>query len=166
MSTVDFMDTDVAVLDPFAASAAMVADLHQRGRAALCHLRAGVFEPDRPDAARFSQTVVGLPVQAGAAVRWLDIRRHDALAPIISDRLALCVAKAFDGVVFSDVAAHHEPTGFPLREADYAAYRRVLLALAARAGLAAFTDAAPCAPPGRRWQRGHEYDERFMNGSR
>jgi len=122
----------VEVLDPFADVAVTVASLHRRHQQAECLLRAGVWEPERPDAARFDPALVGSDAGGG---RWLDIRASAAIAPIIDDRLALCVAKGFDGVLFTALDVYLHDTGFRLTAADQAVFNRGVSELASRRGL-------------------------------
>jgi hypothetical protein len=123
---------DTQVLDPFADVAGTVAALHRQRNRTACQLRAGVWEPDRPDARRFDPALLGAPADQG---RWLDIRQLVSLATIIDDRLALCVAKGFDGVAFTAVDGYRHATGFPLTEADQAAFNRAITGLARQRGL-------------------------------
>ncbi len=126
---------DVVVLDPYATSARIVADVHEQGRAAICHLRAGLWEPGQPDAGRVDTRLIGLaadtggPAQPGGA-RWLDVRGWHRLADVFADRFALCVAKGFDGVALSEMDGYAHPTGFPLSLADQAAFNQSLVRLA------------------------------------
>jgi hypothetical protein len=122
----------VQVLDPFDDVAGTVAALHRQHNRADCQLRAGVWEPGRPDAGRFDPSMLGSAADQGW---WLDIRRLAPLATIIDDRLALCVAKNFDGVAFTAVDGYRHATGFPLTAADQAAFNRTITLLARRRGL-------------------------------
>jgi hypothetical protein len=122
----------VEVLDPFADVAVTVVSLHRRHQQAECLLRAGVWEPERPDAGRFDPSLVGSDAGGG---RWLDIRASAAISPIIDDRLALCVSKGFDGVRFTALDGYLHDTGFPLTAADQAAFNRSVSELASNRGL-------------------------------
>jgi hypothetical protein len=141
----------VEILDPFADVAATVVSLHRRHQRAECLLRAGIWEPERPDAARFDPAVLGSAADglgstadglgsAAGGGRWLDIRASAAIAPILGDRLALCVAKGFDGVRFTGLDGYRHDTGFPLTAADQAAFNRVLRELARDRGLTVSED--------------------------
>ena len=60
-------DADVVVLDPCATSQHVVAQVHAAGRAAVCRLRAGVWEAGRPDQARVDPSLIGgLIVKVGS----------------------------------------------------------------------------------------------------
>jgi hypothetical protein len=127
-STIVDSNAAVVVLDPFSASAQTVGDLHHRQRAAVCLLRAGVWEPVRPDAARFDVATIGAPAPSGG--RWVDVRRWDLLSPILTDRLALCAAKGFDGAALLDLDGFAYPSGFPLTRAEQFAFNSAVVDLA------------------------------------
>lgn len=143
-STVDLgTGARVFALDPFTNPADTVRVLHRDGRPVFCRLWAGLWESDRPDAARFGAgwrgNLVGPlddPAEKGLApgrsVRWLDIRAIDALAAIFDDRLILCAAKGFDGIALSAVDGYARPTGFALTPADQLAFNHRIAALAHR----------------------------------
>jgi hypothetical protein len=124
---------EVVVLDPFVTGEDEVWQLHAGGHAAVCQLRAGVWETTRPDAARLDTTLLG--EAAGAGARWLDARRPDDLAEALGDRLALCAGKGFDGVVLADLDGYAYPTGFPLTEDDQLRFNAAVVAIARRHGL-------------------------------
>jgi hypothetical protein len=125
----------VFALDPFTNPADTVRALHRAGRPVFCRLWAGLWESDRPDAARFGAGLRGNlvgPADDTAEKRWLDIRAIDALAAILDDRLILCAAKGFDGVALSAVDGYAHPTGFALTPADQLAFNHRIAALAHR----------------------------------
>jgi hypothetical protein len=124
---------DVVVLDPFRTTAQEVARWHADGTAVVCQLRAGVWEPGRPDASRVDPSLLGDTATADA--RWLDVRRIDALSELLRDRLALCAGKGFDGVALADVDGYAAATGFPLTEADQRAFNTAVVGLAHGLGL-------------------------------
>ena len=107
---------DSEFLDPFTTSVDAVTAVRESGRRAVCVLRAGVWEPDRPDAARFPAVLRGSQAPDGG--RWLDIRAWDLIAEPLTDRLTLCAAKKFDGVLLVDLDGWAQPTGFPLGRTD------------------------------------------------
>lgn len=137
---------DVYALDPFTTTARVVASIHARRRVAVCHLRIGVWEPDRPDADRFDRDVIGAFVAGAGPQRWLDVRRWDALAEVLGDRLSLCAAKGFDGVALSDVEGYGYSTGFPLVYADQATFNGYVIGLARRHRLVACLVGSPDTP--------------------
>ena len=128
---------DVFELDGADTPAATVARLHAAGKKAVCYLDAGSWEPWRADAKRFPAAVLGLPVSGWPDERWLDIRRLDALLPLLRARVAACAGKGFDGIDFDNVDGYANRTGFPLRAADQLRFNRRLAAEAHARGLAA-----------------------------
>ena len=142
-STVDAGRT-VAVLDPFATAAGTVRDLHGGGRPAVCYLRPSVWEADRPDAARFADTLLG--DQAPGGGRWLDLRRWDQLVEPLSDRLDLCATKGFDGVALGDLDSFTQATGFDLTSADQLRFNNAVVGLAHARGLPVVLRPTPQTP--------------------
>jgi hypothetical protein len=134
------VSSTVEVLDPFEDVAATVASLHRHHQRAECLLRAGIWEPQRQDAARFEPALLGSVTLGG---RWLDIRARVPIAAIIDDRLTLCVSKGFDGVRFTALDAFRHATGFPLTAADQAAFNRGVTDLAVHRGLSVSEPDAP-----------------------
>ncbi len=118
-------------IDGFDNTAATVAKLHAKGRKVACYFSAGSFENWRPDAAAFPADVKGNS-NGWPGERWLDIRRLDALGPIIEARLDLCKAKGFDSADPDNVDGYTNTTGFPLTAADQLAFN-VFIANAAHA---------------------------------
>ena len=130
------VDADVFDVDLFTTSDDVVAALGALGRRTICYLSAGTFEPWRPDADRFPPDVIGEPLDDWPDERWLDIRRLDALGPILEERLDLCRAKGFDGVEPDNVDGYANDSGFPLTDADQLAFNRWLADRAHERGLA------------------------------
>lgn len=111
------VDADVYDIDLFDTSASTVQKLHSQGRKAVCYIDAGTWEDWRPDAALFSDTLLGKS-NGWPGERWLDIRQLEALSPRLEARLNLCKAKGFDGVEFDNVDGYTNDTGFPLTYDD------------------------------------------------
>jgi len=130
------VDAEVYDVDLFTTSPAAVAELHLRGRRAVCYLSAGSFERVRPDAASFPGEVLGRPLAGWPDERWLDVRRLDLLAPIMQARLDLCAAKGFDGVELDNVDGYDNRTGFALSGADQLRFNTYLAGAARARGLA------------------------------
>jgi Glycoside-hydrolase family GH114 len=129
------VDAALYDVDLFDVSAAAVADLHRDGRHVVCYLDAGTYEPGRPDAGDYPESVRGAAVEGWPGERWLDIRRLDVLAPLIERRLDLCRDKGFDGVEPDNVDAYANASGFPLSAADQLAFNRFLASAAHARGL-------------------------------
>jgi hypothetical protein len=126
-------DADVVVLDPFTTSEHVVSGVHATGRAAVCRLRAGVWEAGRPDQARVDPSLIG--AAASADSHWLDVREFSRLSEALSDRLALCAAKGFDGVALANLDGYARPTGFPITAADQLRFNTAVVAMAHSYGL-------------------------------
>lgn len=120
-------------LDAFTATAGQVAQLRTDGAQPVCRLRVAVWEPHRSDADRFPSTALADHVGLFGD-RWLDIRRWDALAPVLSDRLRLCREKGFEVVRLDGDWAH--PGGAGLTDADWRRFGARVSALADAHGLA------------------------------
>jgi hypothetical protein len=133
-------DVEVYDIDLFDNSAAVVADLHARGRKVICYVNLGAWENWREDAHRFPPTVIGASYHGFPDENWLDIRAINTLLPIIRSRLDLAVARGCDAVEPDNLngydTATHEPSGFPLTYQDQLIYNRLVAAEAHRRGLA------------------------------
>lgn len=128
------VDADVFEFDAFTTPAESVDRLRKRERRLICYLNAGVYEPDRPDADRFPDELLG--AEAGApGTRWLDIRQWSELEPILRDRLRLCRGKGFDAVDLDNVDGYAHRSGFPLTYDDQLRFNRRLATLARSLGL-------------------------------
>jgi hypothetical protein len=122
---VDLVDTDQATID----------ELHGAGRRVICYLSAGSYEDWRPDAGAYPDDVLGLALEGWPGERWIDIRRLDAVGPILETRLDLAVAKGCDAVDPDNVDGYANPTGFDLTASDQIAFDRWLADQAHRRGL-------------------------------
>jgi hypothetical protein len=123
-------------LDAFDTTSRVVKKLHSRGRSAVCYVNAGAWEDWRPDANRFPAVVKGKDLDGWPGERWLDIRQLDVLAPLLSNRIAMCAAKGFDGVEFDNVNGYSNDSGFPLTSGDQITFNRWLAQAAHDHGLA------------------------------
>jgi hypothetical protein len=134
------LDTSVAAdvydIDGDDATRAQVTRLHAAGRRVLCYVDAGSWEQWRADAGRFPAAVRGKALDGWAGERWLDIRRWDALRPILTDRFAVCKAKGFDAVDPDNMDGYANASGFPLTAADQLLFNRRVADLAHSLGLA------------------------------
>jgi hypothetical protein len=134
------VDTSVDVqmydIDGFENRAGVVSSLHTAGRHVVCYISAGSWEKWRPDAGRFPDSVKGLS-NGWPGEKWLDIRKHHVLAPIMRDRVKMCAARGYDAVEFDNVDGYQNRTGFPLTGADQLAYDVFLANLAHKHGMSA-----------------------------
>ncbi|HET6449554.1 MAG TPA: endo alpha-1,4 polygalactosaminidase [Conexibacter sp.] len=110
-------------VDGFGTSRAQVTRLHRAGRYVVCYVDVGSWERWRPDAARFPRDLLGAE-NGWPGERWLDVRRIDALAPILRARFARCRAKGFDAVEPDNVDGYSNDSGFPLTAADQLRFNR------------------------------------------
>lgn len=123
------VDAEVFVLDAFRTPVEDVRRLRERDRRAVCHVDVGTYEPDRPDAERFPETVLGAPAHAEGE-RWLDVRQWSVLEPVLADRFRLCYGKGFTAVMPAHMDGYARTSGFPLTFDDQLVFNRRLAALA------------------------------------
>lgn len=116
------LDVDIYNLDLFDTDPATITDLHARGIFVMCYFSAGSSEDWRPDIHEFPAEVIGKDYEGWRGEKWLDIRRLDLLAPVMSARLDLASQKGCDGVDPDNVNAFINDTGFPLTYADQLQY--------------------------------------------
>ncbi|MEO7117459.1 MAG: endo alpha-1,4 polygalactosaminidase [Candidatus Limnocylindrales bacterium] len=116
---------------------AVIRDLHDQGKVAVCYISAGSWEEWRPDADAYPEAVLGDPLDGWPGERWLDIRALSALRPILRARLDRCADKGFDGVDFDNVDGYANRTGFPVTPADQLRFNRWLTRAAHLRGLSA-----------------------------
>ena len=125
-------------IDGFDNSASLVAELHAHGRHAICYIDAGTRESWRPDADEFPSFVIGDPLDAPwTGQRWLDVRRIDAVGPVMERRMDMCRDKGFDGIQFDDLTGWQEEAGFDITWDDQLAYNAWLANEAHERGLSA-----------------------------
>jgi hypothetical protein len=124
------VDTGTFIVDGFDVDAATVADLQNRGRTVICYINAGAKEDWRPDASRYPEEVVGDPLDGWKGERWLDIRRVDAISPILAERFDMCRGKGFTGVEADNVDGYTQDSGFELTDDDQLSFNRMLAELA------------------------------------
>ena len=133
------LDTSLNVmlydLDGFDTAAATVAALHANGQKAACYFSAGSWENWRPDAASYPASVLGA-ANGWPGEKWLDIRKLDALRPLLDARLDMCKAKGFDAVDPDNLDGYTNTSGFPLTAADQLAFNRYVASAAHARGLA------------------------------
>ena len=115
-------DAEVFDLDLFETSVEEVARLHAAGRRVICYISAGSWEEWRPDADDFPESVIGADYEGWPGEKWLDIRKLDALAPVLRARLDLCRKKGFDAVEPDNIDGYTNDTGFPLTADDQLAF--------------------------------------------
>ena len=129
------VDAQMYDIDLFDNPASVVSALHAAGRHVVCYVDAGTYEPNRPDAGQFPSAVIGKDVAGWPGERWLDVRRLDALGPVMEARMDLCRQKGFDAVEPDNIDGYSNDSGFPLTAADQLRYNRFLAAAAHARGL-------------------------------
>lgn len=131
------INAQVYDIDLFENPAATVKTLHEQGRKVICYMSGGSWEPYRPDAGDFPDSVKSGPVPEWDDERWLDIKQIDVLKPLMAKRMDLCKQKGFDGVEPDWADLHNQNTGnLKITAADQLAYNRMLAGLAHDRGLA------------------------------
>ena len=121
-------------VDGFDVPAATVATLHGQGKKVICYISAGSWEDWRSDAGAFPESVKGSN-NGWDGEKWLDIRQIAILAPIMTARMDMCVAKGFDALEPDNIDGYANNSGFPLTAADQLAYNRWLATEAHARGL-------------------------------
>jgi hypothetical protein len=137
------LDAQVYDIDLFDNDAAVIRELHSRGRKVICYISVGSWEDWRPDAGDFPDEVLGNNYEGWPGEKWLDIRHIDLLAPILRARLDLCKTKGFDAVEPDNIEIHDNETGFPITYEDQLNYARWLADEAHARGLAIGIKNAP-----------------------
>ncbi|MFI6046942.1 endo alpha-1,4 polygalactosaminidase [Nocardia sp. NPDC051321] len=124
-------------IDLFENPASTVKTLHDQGRKVICYMSGGSWEPYRPDAGDFPDSVKSGPVPEWDDERWLDVKQIDVLKPLMAKRMDLCKQKGFDGVEPDWADLHNQDTGdLVITAAEQLAYNRMLAGLAHDRGLA------------------------------
>ncbi|WP_425072172.1 endo alpha-1,4 polygalactosaminidase [Sagittula sp. S175] len=124
---------EVMDIDPQNHTQSEINALKARGVKLICYLSVGTWENWRgnppPDA------VLGKQLPDWPDERYLDIRRHDILLPIMTERFERCKAAGFDAVEPDNMDLHSNDSGFPLTSEDTAEYVTLLAARAHALGL-------------------------------
>ena len=131
----DRIDAEVVDVDGFDTPAATVDRIHERGGHAVCYVSVGSFEDWRPDAASFPDEVLGAPLDGWEGERWLDVRRLDALEPIMARRMDRCRERGFDAVEADNVDGFQDDSGFALSGSDQLVFNRRMAAMAHDRGM-------------------------------
>jgi len=94
------LSRDVRVLDvdPDTITAAEVAQMKARGVLMICYVSIGTVENYRSDVAAFPASVVGRTYGDWPDEKFLDIRQHDVLLPIMTARFQRCKDMGFDAI--------------------------------------------------------------------
>jgi hypothetical protein len=130
------LNVDVYDLDAFTTPASTVAALKNAGRHTVCYVNVGAKEDFRADAGRFPAEVIGKNLEGWPGEKWIDIRRWDALEPVLAERFNTCRSKGFDAIEPDNVDGYTNASGFDLTAEDQLEYNRKVADLAHRTGLA------------------------------
>ncbi|MCK4493572.1 MAG: endo alpha-1,4 polygalactosaminidase [Methylococcales bacterium] len=135
--TMDYsIPVDIFNLDLFDTPAADIAALKAQGKKVVCYFSAGSIEDWRTDVNQFQDSVIGNDYEGWVGEKWLDIRNHDVLLPIMQARIELAAQKGCDAVDPDNINGYENNTGFPLSYADQIRYNKALADLAHQANLA------------------------------
>lgn len=130
------LPVDVYDLDGEETEEADVRSLLDRGVYPICYLSIGTVEDWRADAADFPPEVIGKDYAEWPGERWLDIRRHDVLLPIMERRIESCAVKGFRAIDPDSIDVFSNDSGFDLTAEDAVAYLRAVAEIAHSHGLA------------------------------
>jgi hypothetical protein len=130
------VDAEVYDIDGFGNDAGVVAELHRRGRKAICYVEVGAAENFRTDYHDWPADLLGEP-NGWPGERWLDIRDPARLEPVLAKRFDMCARKGFDAVEPDLMDAYEADTGFPITAADQLRFNRFVARLAHERGLSA-----------------------------
>jgi hypothetical protein len=106
--------------------ASTVAAMHSAGKHWVCYVDVGTWEPGRPDASEFPDSVKGSSVDGFESEKWLDIRQTSILLPIMTERIKSCSDKGADAVEPDDIDGYTNNPGFPFTRADQVAYNKAI----------------------------------------
>lgn len=129
------LEVDIYNLDLFGTDSVTITDLHTRDIFIMCYFSAGSFEDWRPDINDFPAEILGKEYEGWPGEKWLDIRKIELLAPIMTARLDLASQKGCDGVDPDNVHGFVNNTGFPLTYEDQLQYNIWLAESAHERGL-------------------------------
>ncbi|MGH8079975.1 MAG: endo alpha-1,4 polygalactosaminidase [Lysobacter sp.] len=124
-------------IDLEATSAATIAQLKTKGIYVVCYIEVGSYNEERSDAAKFRAVpgLIGNPMDGFEHEWWVDVRRTDALMPIMQARLDIAKAKGCDGVEPDLDDSYTEDTRFPLTIDDSLHYLGLLVDAAHERGM-------------------------------
>ena len=92
------IQADLYDLDLFDTTEAIIQEIHRNGGRVICYTSVGSLEDWRPDADAFPDEIIGRKYPGWSGERFLDIRRMDVLAPVLSARIQMCQQKGFDAL--------------------------------------------------------------------
>ncbi|MEH6415936.1 endo alpha-1,4 polygalactosaminidase [Pseudomonas sp. CGJS7] len=124
-------------IDLDATPATTIAQLKAKGIYVVCYTEVGSYNSRRADEAEFRKVpgLIGKPMDGFEDEKWLDVRRTDALMPIMEKRLDIAKAKGCDGVEPDLDDSYTEDTGFELTIEDSLHYLGLLVDAAHARGM-------------------------------
>lgn len=127
------LDVQMYDIDLFDVSAAVITQLHNKGRVVICYFSTQ-YEDWRSDASKFTSDILGNNLDDWPGERYVDIR-SSKLRTIMTQRLDLAVSKGCDGVEPDNVDSYANSNGLGLKAADQLDYNRFLANEAHKRGL-------------------------------
>ncbi len=125
---------DLYDVDLFDTPKEIIEQLKARGKIVICYFSAGTYEDWRPDAANFTEDILGNPLEEWEGERWININSAKAREIMLS-RLDLAVEKGCHGVEPDNVDAYLHNTGFNITYQDQIEYNKFLAQAAKERGL-------------------------------
>lgn len=129
------VDVDVIDLDPDNVTAAQIAALKARGIDTIAYVSVGTVEDYRDDAGDFPASVVGNTYGAWPDEKFLDVRDHDTLLPIMTARFQRAADQGFDAIEPDNMDVHINDSGFDISAEDMVSYVLALSDVAHGMGL-------------------------------
>jgi hypothetical protein len=127
---------DILVLDGDEFGPDDVLNLRIAGTKVMCYVSVGTLEDYRRDFAAFPAAVIGKGLPDWPDERYLDIRRHDILLPLMTARFQACKDAGFEGISPDNIDVYANDSGFELTAADALSYIYALADVAHGMGLA------------------------------
>ena len=114
MYDVDMENTDVAT----------ISQLKAKGIYVVCYIEVGSYNRVRTDAFKFAAVpgLIGKPMAGYPNESWIDVRRTDALMPIMNARLDQAQSKGCQGIEPDLDDSYTQDSGFSLTQSDSVAY--------------------------------------------
>ncbi len=113
---------DIYDIDGLDSSAALISNLHAKGRRVFCYIDVGTWENWRDDKKSFPVSVLGKSDSGWSGERWLDIRQLNIVQPIMKKRFEIAKDKGCDGIDPDNMDGFDNKTGFSITAADQLKY--------------------------------------------
>ena len=118
------------VLDADEFGREVILGLRAEGTKVMCSVSVGTLESYRADFDAFPPEVIGRGLPDWPDERYIDIRNHAALLPVMRARFQNCKEAGFDGVSPDNIDGYDNDSGFDLTQADAVAYVKALAEIA------------------------------------